>query len=154
MPFGIQPIHLIVIAIIALLIFGPSRLPEIGRGIGKAIKEFQRGTKEMGEGFKDEVSKPVDESQAAAQPAAVPVQPAAYAQSIPQPLPQPVMPQPVPQAPAQAVPQPAAQSSWQAVTPSPTGEQPAAATVFCNQCGSSNPVGARFCSKCGSPLQA
>lgn len=57
MPFGIQPIHLLVIAIVALIIFGPSRLPEIGRGIGRALNEFKRGTQEMSESFRDEVTK-------------------------------------------------------------------------------------------------
>jgi len=60
MPFGLQPIHLVVVAIVALLIFGPRQLPEIGRGIGKAITEFRKGAQEMTEGFKEEVSKPVD----------------------------------------------------------------------------------------------
>lgn len=58
MPFGIQPIHLIAILIVALIIFGPSRLPEIGRGLGKAITEFRRGTHEMTESFREEVSRP------------------------------------------------------------------------------------------------
>ncbi len=57
MPFGIQPLHLVVIVIVALIIFGPSRLPEIGRGLGKALNEFRAGTKEMTEGFRDEVTK-------------------------------------------------------------------------------------------------
>ncbi|HEX9012273.1 MAG TPA: twin-arginine translocase TatA/TatE family subunit [Anaerolineaceae bacterium] len=61
MPFGIQPIHLIVVAIVALLIFGPSRLPEIGRGVGKALTEFRRGAREMSQGFMEEVKQP-DES--------------------------------------------------------------------------------------------
>ena len=39
--FGLQPLHLIVILVVALLIFGPSRLPEIGRAIGKSISEFR-----------------------------------------------------------------------------------------------------------------
>ncbi len=56
MPFGIQPIHIIVVAIVALLIFGPTRLPEIGRGLGKALNEFRKGTKEMTEGFREEIS--------------------------------------------------------------------------------------------------
>ena len=68
MPFGIQPLHIIVIILVALVIFGPSRLPEIGRGMGKAINEFRKGTKEMTEGFKDEVTKPEESS---ATPAAV-----------------------------------------------------------------------------------
>ena len=143
MPFGIQPLHLLIIAVVALLIFGPSRLPEIGRGIGKALKEFQRGTKEMGESFKEEVTKPVEDGAASA-----PVQPpVAYSQSIPQPLPQPI-PQNIPQ----QTQQPVAQSTWQAVT-TYDAEPQAAAGNFCTQCGSSNPAGARFCNKCGSPIQ-
>jgi TatA/E family protein of Tat protein translocase len=58
MPFGIQPIHLIIVAIVALLIFGPSKLPEIGRGVGKAINEFRRGAKEMGGSFIEEIKQP------------------------------------------------------------------------------------------------
>ena len=47
MPFGIQPIHIFLIIIVALLLFGPKRLPEMGRNIGKAISEFRNGTKEI-----------------------------------------------------------------------------------------------------------
>jgi len=61
MPFGIQPIHIIIVAIVALLIFGPSRLPEIGRGVGRAINEFRRGAKEMGGSFMEEL-KQTDET--------------------------------------------------------------------------------------------
>jgi sec-independent protein translocase protein TatA len=57
MPFGIQPIHLIVIAIVALLIFGPSRLPEIGRGVGKAMMEFRHSFREMNDTMMDEANK-------------------------------------------------------------------------------------------------
>ena len=39
--FGLQPWHLIVILGVALLVFGPSRLPEIGQAIGKSIREFR-----------------------------------------------------------------------------------------------------------------
>jgi sec-independent protein translocase protein TatA len=73
MPFGIQPLHLVVIVIVALIIFGPSRLPEIGRGLGKALNEFRQGTKEMTEGFRDEVTKPNAETPVA--PAGQPAQP-------------------------------------------------------------------------------
>ena len=47
MPFGLQPIHLIAILVVALLIFGPKRLPEIGRYIGKTLTEFRAGTQEL-----------------------------------------------------------------------------------------------------------
>ncbi len=57
MPFGIQPIHIIIILIVALLIFGPSRLPELGRSLGKGLNEFRRGTREMTQSFTEEVTK-------------------------------------------------------------------------------------------------
>ncbi len=57
MPFGIQPIHIIIILIVALLIFGPSRLPELGRSLGKGLNEFRRGTREMTQSFTEEISK-------------------------------------------------------------------------------------------------
>ncbi len=47
MPFGFHPLDLIVILVIALLIFGPKRLPEMGSGLGKAIKEFRKGMNEL-----------------------------------------------------------------------------------------------------------
>jgi sec-independent protein translocase protein TatA len=81
MPFGIQPIHLIIVAIVALLIFGPSKLPEIGRGVGKAINEFRRGAKEMGGSFMEEVKQsdgPVNPTEGPqAETPAVPVTPPA-----------------------------------------------------------------------------
>jgi sec-independent protein translocase protein TatA len=36
-----QPIHLMVIAGIALLIFGPKKLPELGKGLGESIRGFK-----------------------------------------------------------------------------------------------------------------
>jgi sec-independent protein translocase protein TatA len=37
------------IVLLALLFFGPKRLPEIGSSVGKTIKEFQKGMKEVTE---------------------------------------------------------------------------------------------------------
>jgi sec-independent protein translocase protein TatA len=42
-----QPMHLLLILIIALLLFGPKRLPEIGKGIGDGIRALKEGMKEQ-----------------------------------------------------------------------------------------------------------
>lgn len=68
MPFHIQPTDLLIIAIVALLLFGPSRLPEIGRAFGKTIKEFQSATKEATQGFSQEISKPAEEPKVEVKP--------------------------------------------------------------------------------------
>src|SRR5258708_39070497 len=47
MPFGFHGLDLVGILVIALLIFGPKKLPEMGASIGKSIKEFQKGMKEV-----------------------------------------------------------------------------------------------------------
>ncbi len=58
MPFRIEPLDIVLIVVVALLIFGPTQLPAIGRGLGRTISEFRRGAKEMTEGFKEEVTTP------------------------------------------------------------------------------------------------
>ena len=40
-----QPMHLILVLGIALIFFGPSKLPELGRGLGTSIKEFKNSMK-------------------------------------------------------------------------------------------------------------
>lgn len=35
------PFHLIIVLLVALLVFGPKRLPEIGQGLGRSIQEFR-----------------------------------------------------------------------------------------------------------------
>ena len=56
MPFGLQPIHLVVIVVVALLIFGPKRLPQIGRWIAKTFSEFRKGARDMTDGFRQETA--------------------------------------------------------------------------------------------------
>ena len=41
----LQPAHLLVILAIALLVFGPKKLPELGRGLGESIRGFQKAMK-------------------------------------------------------------------------------------------------------------
>lgn len=45
--FGIGAPELLLILLICLLIFGASKLPEIGRAFGKTISEFKKGMKEI-----------------------------------------------------------------------------------------------------------
>lgn len=43
---NIGPGMLLVIVIVALLLFGPSKLPELGRAFGKTLREFKNGARE------------------------------------------------------------------------------------------------------------
>ena len=43
---ALQPMHWLVVAAIALIFFGPQRLPEIGKAMGEAIRGFMSGMKE------------------------------------------------------------------------------------------------------------
>jgi TatA/E family protein of Tat protein translocase len=45
--FGIGPTELIVILVIALLVLGPKRLPELAAGLGKGLAEFRRATADI-----------------------------------------------------------------------------------------------------------
>ncbi len=50
--FGLQPLHLFIILIIALIIFGPKRLPEMGQALGKSVREFRAAMTNTGEEIK------------------------------------------------------------------------------------------------------
>ena len=51
----LQPWHLIVLAVVAFLLFGAKRLPELGKGLGEGLKGFKEGLKGVSElGFDDD----------------------------------------------------------------------------------------------------
>lgn len=52
----LQPMHLLLILVIALVIFGPGKLPDIGKGLGEAIRGFKKA---LNEGASEPV-KPLD----------------------------------------------------------------------------------------------
>lgn len=50
----IGPTELIIILVVILLIFGPSKLPEIGKSFGKSIKEFKKASRDIQDSITDE----------------------------------------------------------------------------------------------------
>ena len=53
----ISPAALIIIGVVALLIFGPKKLPELGRAMGSTLREFKKGTKGLIDDEDDDSSK-------------------------------------------------------------------------------------------------
>jgi sec-independent protein translocase protein TatA len=124
MPFGIQPWHLIVVAIVALVIFGPARLPQLGRSIGSFFRDLRAGARDMSSGFKEgiqesEASK-VDAAKSGADGAAGGDIPSASAPTKPE--------------------------------QSASNGKPASGN-FCIHCGSPNPSHALFCNACGKKIK-
>ncbi|HET8630899.1 MAG TPA: twin-arginine translocase TatA/TatE family subunit [Thermomicrobiales bacterium] len=99
----LQPTHLIIILILALVFFGPSKLPELGSSLGKSIREFKRSQEDIDEikqsvkGSVDTVKHSVDSvthsvtSAVALEPVHVASRPVAVA---PEPAPLPSQPEP------------------------------------------------------------
>jgi sec-independent protein translocase protein TatA len=49
--------ELLLIGVVLLLFFGPSRLPELGKSLGKGIQEFKKASRELTDSVKDEADK-------------------------------------------------------------------------------------------------
>jgi len=41
MPFGVGPLEIIIVLVVVLLVFGPKRLPDLGRSLGSGMREFK-----------------------------------------------------------------------------------------------------------------
>ena len=79
--------ELVIIMAIALLIFGPRKLPELGRSLGKSLGEFKRASNELRNTLEEEVR--VEEQREATQKAVTP--PAADTPTGPRPVESPVI---------------------------------------------------------------
>lgn len=53
--FGMGPMEITVIMIVALIIFGPGKLPEIGGQVGRAVRDFRRATRDLTAEFQDSI---------------------------------------------------------------------------------------------------
>ncbi len=56
-----QPLHLIIILVIVLIIFGPSKLPDLGAGLGKSITAFKKAMREQDESKEQHKAVPQDD---------------------------------------------------------------------------------------------
>lgn len=56
--FGIGMTELLVILAVALIVFGPSRLPELARSLGRAMNEFRRASTDLRQSFREAVDDP------------------------------------------------------------------------------------------------
>ncbi len=55
---AIQPWHLILLLVVVLIVFGPGKLPDIGKALGQSMREFRDATKGMTDAISGEQSPP------------------------------------------------------------------------------------------------
>ncbi len=77
---AIQPWHLVLVLIVVLIVFGPGKLPDIGKALGQSMREFRDATKGMGD-----LVTPSDQPAPPPPPAAPPAAPTAQQSAITQP---------------------------------------------------------------------
>jgi len=62
--FNIGATELILILVIALIVFGPGKLPDVGQAIGKSIREFKKASREIQDGLEKADPEPDDSKRA------------------------------------------------------------------------------------------
>jgi sec-independent protein translocase protein TatA len=82
MPFGIGPGELIIVLIIALLVIGPGKLPDVGAALGKSIREFRKASSDVEEATRIDTA-PTPSAPAPAAPPPVSAAPAPNAPVVP-----------------------------------------------------------------------
>lgn len=76
MPFNIGPGELILILLIALVVLGPGKLPDVASSLGKSLREFRRAATDITDAGKLDASTTTSTAQSAPTAAAAPAQPA------------------------------------------------------------------------------
>lgn len=72
MPFNVGPLELVIVLVIALLVIGPRRLPEMGNSLGKTIREFRKASSDVTDAVSLEPESKPAAQQASATTAAAP----------------------------------------------------------------------------------
>jgi sec-independent protein translocase protein TatA len=57
-----QPLHLLVVLLIVLVVFGPGRLPELGDSLGKSIRAFKKGLDDPGSTARPETEEQITDT--------------------------------------------------------------------------------------------
>jgi sec-independent protein translocase protein TatA len=55
---GLSPLHLIIVLVIAVLVLGPGKLPEVGAALGKTLREFRKATTDIQDSVRLEAASP------------------------------------------------------------------------------------------------
>ncbi len=53
---GLSPLHLVIVLVIAVLVLGPGKLPEVGAALGKSLREFRKAATEISESVRLEAA--------------------------------------------------------------------------------------------------
>ncbi len=88
--------ELLIIGVVALIVFGPRKLPELGRSLGKTLQEFRRASNELKHTLDEEISTEERNAERAKQAAAAlpaPVEPAAPSDTDPAAIESPAAPE-------------------------------------------------------------
>ena len=60
--FGLGATELVLIIVLALIVFGPNKLPEVGSALGRTMNEFKQSAREVENEFKEEITKPINDT--------------------------------------------------------------------------------------------
>ena len=87
MPFNIGPFELLLVLILALLVLGPGKLPEVGSALGRTIREFRKASTDVEDAMRVDpitpTAAPAPAASAPAAPAPVAPPPAAPSAAMP-----------------------------------------------------------------------